>query len=41
MPYLEDMQKIYINQVTHPLNPADISIFSPEITDVFCIAKIR
>ena len=37
IPYLKKVQK-YMNQVTHPLNSADISIFSPE-TSKFCYIK--
>ena len=37
IPYLRKIQKMY-NHVTHPLNSADISIFSAEISK-FCYIK--
>ena len=40
IPYLEKIQKIY-EHVTHPSSSADISIFSPEISNFCCIKKIR
>ena len=35
---LREDQKIYINHVTHSMNSADISIFSPQI-GYFCYIK--
>ena len=31
IPYLKKIKKKYMNHVTHPMIPADISNFSPEI----------
>ena len=39
-PYPKKIQKC-INQITHPLSSADISIFSPENSDFCCIKKHR
>ena len=40
IPYLKKIQK-NINRVTHPLSSADISIFSPEISNFFYVKKYR
>ena len=40
LPYLEKIQKIYYH-VTHTLSPADISIFSQEISKFCYIKKYR
>ena len=40
IPYLKMAQK-YMNHVTHPVNSADISIFSPEISKFCYIRKYR
>ena len=40
IPYLEKIQKIS-EHVTNPSSSADISIFSPEISNFCCIKKIR
>ena len=39
--HLKKIQKIFINHVIHPLNSADISIFSPEISNFCYIKKYR
>ena len=39
--YVNKIQKIYINHVTHPLISADISIFSPETDNFGYIKKCR
>ena len=39
-PYLKKIKK-YINHMTDSLSFADISIFSPKISNFFCIKKYR
>ena len=39
--YLKNIQKIYLNHVTHPLGSADISIFLTEISKFCDIKKYR
>ena len=40
IPYLKKIQKC-INHVTHPLSSADVSIFSPKVSNFCYIKKYR